>query len=219
MMISAPLRLISRALRSEDPSCIEKLARGKGEFAEIAAMVKDFFAQRSQLMREVEERKVSEEKFSKAFNFSPILMAITNFDDGCFIDMNDMFLKVTGYKRNELLGQTSTGVGIVSLQDRTIFKDIAEGRLKDREAEIKIKTKFGRERTCLFSADIITLKGKKAILAAANDITDMEQAEEDLKKKMEDLEKFNKLAVGRELKMIELKEKIAELEAKLKAKG
>ncbi|MDP3791424.1 MAG: PAS domain-containing protein [Candidatus Omnitrophota bacterium] len=38
--------------------------------------------------------------------------------------------------------------------------------------------------------------------------------EEDLKKKIEDLERFQKITVGRELKMKELKARIAELEAK-----
>jgi hypothetical protein len=41
---------------------------------------------------------------------------------------------------------------------------------------------------------------------------------QELQKKIEELEKFQKMAVGRELKMIELKKKIEELENQLKNK-
>lgn len=50
------------------------------------------------------------------------------------------------------------------------------------------------------------------LLATVRDITREKQAAEELKKKIEELERFNRIAVGRELKMIELKEKIKALE-------
>ena len=43
------------------------------------------------------------------------------------------------------------------------------------------------------------------------DLTEIKKKEEELQEKMEELEKFNRLAVGRELKMIELKEEIKKL--------
>lgn len=46
---------------------------------------------------------------------------------------------------------------------------------------------------------------------------ELEKTKNELQKKVEELEKFTKLAVGRELKMIELKKKIKDLEEKLKA--
>jgi len=60
--------------------------------------------------------------------------------------------------------------------------------------------------------------------AASRDRLDTEvkarlKAEKDLEKKIAELEKFNKFAVGRELKMRELKEKISELEENLKKLG
>ena len=72
----------------------------------------------------------------------------------------------------------------------------------------------------LFSGSV--MKDKQGniiyIVCTARDITEHKKAEEELKKKMRELETFQKVAVGRELKMIELKKKIEELEMGLGAK-
>ncbi|MBW2164750.1 MAG: diguanylate cyclase, partial [Deltaproteobacteria bacterium] len=47
------------------------------------------------------------------------------------------------------------------------------------------------------------------------DITKRKAAEEEIKEKADELEKFNRLAVGREFKMIELKKEINALLEKL----
>lgn len=53
------------------------------------------------------------------------------------------------------------------------------------------------------------------LVGIARDITERKRAEEELKKRMRELETFQKVAVGRELKMVELKKRIKELEASL----
>jgi C4-dicarboxylate-specific signal transduction histidine kinase len=45
---------------------------------------------------------------------------------------------------------------------------------------------------------------------------EVQERTKDLKEKINELEKFHKLAIGRELKMIELKKRIKELESQLK---
>jgi PAS domain S-box-containing protein len=49
----------------------------------------------------------------------------------------------------------------------------------------------------------------------AQDITARKHMEEDLKRNVEELEQFSKLAIGREIKMIQLKEEINELRGQL----
>ncbi len=51
----------------------------------------------------------------------------------------------------------------------------------------------------------------------AKDISALKKAQQELRDKMSDMEKFHKVAVDRELTMIELKDRINELEGKLKA--
>jgi hypothetical protein len=65
----------------------------------------------------------------------------------------------------------------------------------------------------------VKFKDKTLVLGIARDITEREKNEEELIKSKEELEEklkqletFNKVSVGRELKMIELKNRIKELE-------
>ncbi|MCK4822340.1 PAS domain S-box protein, partial [bacterium] len=61
------------------------------------------------------------------------------------------------------------------------------------------------------SAKLVSKEGKGVIQSFIRDITERKQAEEALKRKNEELERFNRIAVGRELKMVELKKEINSL--------
>ncbi len=75
----------------------------------------------------------------------------------------------------------------------------------------------GKERFITFDAAPIYDSEGKLIIAVETlqDITERKAAEEEIKKKTDELKGFNKLAVGRELKMIELKKEINALLWKL----
>jgi PAS domain S-box-containing protein len=62
----------------------------------------------------------------------------------------------------------------------------------------------------------LTKDGKRIFIHTVQDITKRKQAEEKLKNNIEELEKWQRLTVGREEKMIELKNEIKELKKKLK---
>jgi hypothetical protein len=54
------------------------------------------------------------------------------------------------------------------------------------------------------------------IVVSIEDITVRKRTEEEVQKKVKELEKFYDMAVGRELRMVELKEEIKRLESELK---
>lgn len=73
-----------------------------------------------------------------------------------------------------------------------------------------------------FFADVLLTRmeweGRVVLQATVRDITERKKAEEELNKKITDLERFQRVMVDRELRMKELKAKIAELEAELERK-
>ncbi|MGD0231105.1 MAG: PAS domain-containing protein [Syntrophorhabdales bacterium] len=48
--------------------------------------------------------RLSEEKFAKAFATNPAAVVMTRLKDGVYLDVNETFLKMFGYSRDEIIG-------------------------------------------------------------------------------------------------------------------
>ncbi|MFH1646754.1 MAG: PAS domain S-box protein, partial [Chloroflexota bacterium] len=59
-----------------------------------------------------EALRESEEKFSKAFRASPEAIAVVRLRDNRFIDVNDTFVRNTGYTREEAISNSSVELGL-----------------------------------------------------------------------------------------------------------
>ena len=130
----------------------------------------------------------SEEKFSKAFRSAPLLMTITNIEDGRFLDVNDAFVAHTGFGRNLAIGSTSTDIGFANVEDRKRMIDILRTQGRVRELELNLHRADGSSMTCLYSSEIIEVHGKKRLLSTAVDITQRKNAEEKLRMMVEMLD-------------------------------
>ena len=129
--------------------------------------------------REAEEAlRLSEEKFSKAFRSSPSFLIIGSLADGRFIDVNDSFLEITGYTREEVIGHTSDDLKLwESKGDREVFLNRLRNGNAVRNLEARFRSKSGRIGVVLLSGDVIHLGGEACSVLVASDITDRKQAE------------------------------------------
>ena len=144
----------------------------------------------------------SEEKFSKVFHSSPDWIAITTLSEGRFIDVNEAFLKITGYTRKEVIGRTFAELGLwVDSDGRAKLVELLLRHRVVRDFEARYRLKSGEIRTMLRSAELIELDGETCIINVVRDITERKRAEEEIRKLNEELEKRVKelLDANREL--------------------
>jgi PAS domain S-box-containing protein len=124
----------------------------------------------------------SEERFSKAFHASPQPMSLTTLEEGRYIDINQRFLEISGYRASEVIGQTSMNLQIwENAGARAEFVDPLREQGRVRNVETRFRTRAGEVRTWLSSAELIELDGRSCILMASSDITDLKQADVDLR--------------------------------------
>lgn len=164
----------------------------RGQRTAMLSIVRDI-TERKQAERELQR---SQERFSKAFNASPSPIALSTLSSGHYIDVNDSFVDVTGYSREELIGESSTELGIwadLSARDRVGAMLQESGSVHQMEIGIRIKS--GTILDVLFSAEIIELEGEPCVLSIAVDITERKKAEEALRLSSEILQRVNSLVL------------------------
>ncbi|MBX3349083.1 MAG: PAS domain S-box protein [Nitrospira sp.] len=124
----------------------------------------------------------SEERFSKAFRTSPHPIGITEVVTGRCVEVNDACLEAFGFRREEVIGNTTFLLGIwPKLEDRARVIERLKAGQPMRNMEFALKTKSGALRYFLASADLAELNGVLCVVTVANDITDRRLAEEALR--------------------------------------
>src|SRR5208283_4507078 len=59
-----------------------------------------------------EALRLSEEKFARAFATNPAALVITRLDDGTYLEMNETWEAMPGYRRDEVVGTSSLSLNI-----------------------------------------------------------------------------------------------------------
>lgn len=128
----------------------------------------------------------SEERFSVSFKSSPAPLIISEIDTGEIIDANDKWIEMLGYTYSEQIGKTTKDIGIFARnndRENLIKKIKIDGFLKDEK--INFITKSGDRIIAKWSAETITLNGKKVLLSLITDETEKIKVEEEVRQSRE----------------------------------
>ncbi|MBN2081099.1 PAS domain S-box protein [bacterium] len=127
----------------------------------------------------------SEERFAKAFRFSPLLIAVIDLANDRFIDVNEQFTTELGFTRAEAVGHTPVELGILTLESRQEL----EARLRERgvlcDFEVVTHAKSGEAFCFRLHGVVLTVTGKNRLLIIGENITDRKLAQEALRESKE----------------------------------
>ncbi|MDX9862100.1 MAG: PAS domain S-box protein, partial [Rhodospirillales bacterium] len=116
----------------------------------------------------------SEERFAKAFRASPAPMSISTIESGLTLDVNDEWLSMLGFSRDEVIGRTSAELGCWGGSQRAAFIDRLRQEGSFRGFEATIFTKDGGERRVILAGETID---DERLLLVFHDITERLQME------------------------------------------
>jgi PAS domain S-box-containing protein len=164
--IARPIRQMIQPLRIVE---IDLMA---GSFNRMAAQLGQSFASVQTALKE------SEAKYTTIFHNCPDSISLTSVEDGRWIDVNDSFLEVTGYTREEIIDKTITTFDILvnSEQTEEMLQQLQTTGVV-RNQEVQWRSKSGEIKICLLSCEIIELDGQSYVLSISKEIGDLKQTQ------------------------------------------
>jgi two-component system CheB/CheR fusion protein len=172
--------------------------------------------ERLQLETEVQR---SELRYRRLFEAARDGILILDPETRKIKDANPYIVEFLGYAKAEVLGKELFELGLLKDEQasRQVFRDLKEiGFI--RFENLPLETKGGQRREVEFVSNLYRENGVEVIQCNIRDISERKRAEEALRlahaelgSRAVELDRFNRLAVGREQRVIELKNEVNEL--------
>lgn len=160
-------------------------------------------------------------KAQKYFDTAEVILLVLG-PDGKVVDINRSGCAALGCEKAKIIG-VDWIEGFIPEDKKddalSVFRGLVSGKVNGFEHfEIPVLTRGQGERIIMWHNAILTdARGAiYATLSAGMDVTERKRMESELERSLNELEMMNRLMVGRELKIVELKKEMVNLKARLK---
>jgi PAS domain S-box-containing protein len=143
-----------------------------------ALLIVALLIQRSRRAKAEESRRLSEEKFSKAFRSSPDAFLITRQSDGVILEVNDRWVELLGYSPADAVGRTTADLDLYAVTDHRekFLSQLAEADFVSA-FETKIRTRTGEIKLAVLAAEIVVINNEPCTLVMLRDVTEQRNSE------------------------------------------
>jgi diguanylate cyclase (GGDEF)-like protein/PAS domain S-box-containing protein len=120
----------------------------------------------------------SQERIQKIFLASQNPIVVSRLDDGRFMEVNDAYLALFGYDRDEVIGHSAVELRVwEDAQARERFVEIMRERGRVRDFEARMRKSSGEMVDVRYSAELIEIDGESCLLVSFVDVTAQHEAE------------------------------------------
>ena len=172
---------------------LQKGGDARAQFAELAHKIRRAVTRHEDSARRMiaeDALRESEAKFSRLFQSSPAILTLIDIANNAFVDINDAFVRSTGYSRTEVIGKSPEALGLyVDADTQKEIQAELRGGSEVSAREVRFRRNDGEVRTCLFSIVMIMMGGRPYTLSSIEDITQRKTMETELRENKHLLEK------------------------------
>lgn len=130
----------------------------------------------------VDRLRAEREKFSKAFQASPVAICLTRQADGTVLEVNEAFQRISGFSAEEAIGKSTLELEIWRdpAERASLVEELARtGRVVPREASLGVKS--GGRITGILGAERIRVDGEWLMISSFSDITERKRMEDEVR--------------------------------------
>lgn len=157
----------------------------------------------------------SKQDFSRAFLSSPTAVCVNTLAAARFLDVNDAWERLSGYRREEVIGRTTLELPVwAEEQEREEVRRLVTAGIPVTGREARFRRKDGTLLETLFSVEHIGFGGEPCLISTIIDITGQKQAQQKLTEQIMELRRWHEATLGREERILDLKREVNELLAR-----